>query len=345
MMTGLNRRGALLLGLTAPLAAPGWTSAAPAGWRKLGARVAGPSRDLALPTADRGWIGDQAGKLSATRDRGETWSALADAPGPVATLGFVGSKDGFLGTSGREPLWRTADGGRSWSPVRVAGAPALAGVGVIDVARVKQLFGGESRTVHVLHAVGAAGGRAGMLRSVDDGANWSALDLSAAAGTVLDVRFLNAEIGIAAAVERGDPAAARGLVLRTIDGGRNWKTVYRSERPGEACLRVSFPSAVTGYVMAAGAGRAVLLKSATHGRSWKAMPLPPGIATPRSLDFADERTGWLGTAGGGFETRDGGRSWAAAGFGDGVGRVRVARTRGGFRALALSDGLYRLDGD
>jgi len=62
-------------------------------------------------------VPDRGGVVLVTHDGGHSW-AKAAAPANAQTVCFSGTQDGWLGANGR--LYRTADGGKSWSAVTSA---------------------------------------------------------------------------------------------------------------------------------------------------------------------------------------------------------------------------------
>ena len=86
-----------------------------------------------LRVEKRGWYGNGKGRLFATTDGGETWTKLLDRPGTfIRALGFADEQVGIMGNIGpgsfpdvtdATPLYRTLDGGRTWSAVsKIEGA-------------------------------------------------------------------------------------------------------------------------------------------------------------------------------------------------------------------------------
>jgi hypothetical protein len=62
------------------------------------------------------------------------------------------------------------------------------------------------------------------------------------------------------------------------------------------------------------------------------------------IGFVDENRGWVGTSTTGFETRDGGATWAPVAMGQAVNKIRILKQGQGFRAFAIGVQLHRLDG-
>lgn len=331
----------------------------PPSWRELPTTpYNGKQDDIAFVNPDTGWYGNGAGKLYRTDDGGETWTQLWDQPGTfIRALGFVDAQTGFLGNVGvgyypnvadTRPLYRTDDGGRSWTPVVADNISIVAGVCGIDIVREQRIFQGALRTETIIHAAGRVGGPAAMLRSVDGGETWRVLDLNAHAGMILDVKFFDAAHGLVCAASATDLSQANALILRTSDGGVTWQEAYRSARPFENCWKMSFPSRNVGYATvqnyAEGATARVLVKTVDGGRNWRELPLVDNAQVREfGIGFVDENWGWIGATTGGFETRDGGATWTPVEMGRAVNKIRIVRDGARARAFAIGVNVHRLD--
>lgn len=358
---GFNRRQILAAAAVAPLALheAGAAEAPAPAWRKLGTEpFRGKQDDISFVSPDLGWYGNGQGKLYRTADGGETWEKVWEQPGTfIRALGFVSAEVGFLGNVGTgyypgvtdtKPLYVTRDGGRSWTAVEAQGIEAVAGICGIDILPRQTIYQGETRTTHVIHAAGRVGGPAAMLRSTDGGETWTTIDLSAFAGMILDVKFFSAEEGFLCAASSSDLAQANALILRTQDGGQTWDPVYRSTRPRENCWKMSWPTREVGYATvqsyAEGATDRVVVKTTDGGKTWSELPLVSDAkAQEFGVGFVDEQRGWVGTAVSGFETRDGGKSWAPVEMGRAVNKVRIVGDGARTRAFAIGVDVHRLD--
>lgn len=356
-----TRRSAL--GLAAMLALPARLGAEPAasGWKTLATEAyKGKQDDLsALPGGERAWYGNGAGKLFSTRDGGESWEKLWDRPGTfIRALGFVDAENGFLGNVGtgyypgvtdQTPLYRTRDGGLSWTPVPVSGFPANGGICAIHILPQRRIFQGETRNVPVIHAAGRVGGPAFVLRSEDGGESWRTIDLSAQAGMILDVHFHDAQHGLIAASTSAEVEKGQALILRTRDGGNSWQTAYRGARAFENIWKMSFPTPLVGYATVQSYDESnpvrLVIKTTDGGASWQEIALTqvPGTRT-FGIGFADAEHGWVGTRACGFETRDGGQSWTRVdAMGPAVNKIRIVEHGGGKRVFAIGQQVSRLD--
>jgi photosystem II stability/assembly factor-like uncharacterized protein len=330
-------------------------------WRKLPTEpYRGKQDDICFVDPDTGWYGNGAGKLFRTIDGGESWQKIADKPGTfIRALGFVDAKTGFIGNVGtdyypgvtdKQPLYRTDDGGLTWAAVKADGIERVAGICGIDILPVTRVFQGEPRRTYVIHAGGRVGGPAMMLKSVDGGDSWTVEDLSKQAGMILDVKFLDALTGFVCAATDSDLEKGEALILRTGDGGKTWASVYRSGRKRENCWKMSWPSKRVGYATVQSYDesptntRRVIVKTTDGGRSWRELPLVTGPGIQQfGIGFVDEKRGWVGCKAGGYETRDGGKSWMPVEFGRAVNKIRVLRSAARTRIFAIGVDVNRLD--
>ena len=291
----------------------------------------GKRDDISFGDAQHGWYGTGKGDLFATSDGGATWAKVAAHPGTfIRALGFIDAKTGFIGNVGTGyyphvsddvPLYRTDDGGVTWVPVDLHGAK-VAGICSIDILRV------HGRTI--ITAAGRVGGPTAVARSDDGGKNWHVIDLSQQSGMILDVHFTDANTGFVASSTSGDLEKTNAQILTTRDGGRTWAEVYRSQRPGELIWKMSFPTARVGYaaIMNDSDGNTVqrIAKTTDGGRTWHEMDLTADkTAVEFGVGFVDANHGFVGTMVGGFETKDGGKSWARAPIARAANKFRVMR--------------------
>jgi photosystem II stability/assembly factor-like uncharacterized protein len=355
----INRRQVLVAGAVLGMSGP--VRAQPSGgWRVLATEpYRGKQDDISFVSPELGWYGNGAGKLYRTANGGETWEKVWEQPGTfIRALGFVDALNGFLGNVGTDyypgvtdtrPLYRTRDGGATWTPIDAPGIGIVKGICGIDIVQERRIFQGALRDVTVIHAAGRVGGPATMLRSVDGGETWSVVDLRAQAGMILDVKFFDAQNGLVCAASSGDTAQANAMILRTSDGGATWTEAYRSARSFENCWKMSFPSRRVGYATVQnyeeGATRRVIVKTEDGGATWRELPLVDDARVRAfGIGFVDESRGWVGTTTSGFETRDGGASWVPVAMGQAVNKIRVLKQGQGFRAFAIGVQVHRLDG-
>ena len=310
-------------------AAPEFSDAAiaAAAWRTLPTEAfRGKRDDISFADPRHGWYGTGQGDLFATGDGGESWAKISSHPGTfIRALGFVDANTGFIGNIGPGyypgvtddvPLYRTDDGGKSWTPIDLGGAH-VAGICAIDVLKTQSIYQGRLEPRTIISAAGRVGGPAGMIRSLDGGRSWSVIDMSPWTSMILDVHFLDAQTGFVAASSASDVKTANAQILMTRDGGAHWSEVYRADRPGELIWKMSWPTERIGYgtVMSYDQDNPhkVVIKTVDGGLSWTEMPfVEDGKAIELGIGFVDADHGWVGTSLGGYRTVDGGVSWTKA---------------------------------
>ncbi|GAA4719141.1 hypothetical protein H9L13_08220 [Sphingomonas lutea] len=326
----------------APAKSPTAAQLADRTWQTLPTEAyKGKRDDIHFADARTGFYGTGAGDLFRTDDGGRSWTKVWSRKGTfIRALGFVDAKHGFMGNVGdyypgvtdRVPLYETKDGGASWAPVDLGGV-IVEGICAIDVLRIRSIYQGELRDSAVIHAAGRVGGPAKLLRSVDGGRTWSYLDLSAHAGMILDVKFIDARTGFVFAGSNSDIKDSEALILKTTNGGRTWRPVYRSGRKLENSWKGSFVNARTGFATVQTYDpertQQVIVRTTNGGETWRELPLVSDAkARQFGIGFATEQVGWVGTAAGGFETRDGGRTWKPAPIAKAANKIRVKAADG-----------------
>ena len=355
-MSVLNRRAVLVSGL-AVAAFPLAGAAATPDWETLTTEpYPGKRDDISFADGQHGWYGTGAGDLFRTVNGGVTWTKIASRPGTfIRALGFVDDRTGFIGNIGTDyypgvtdktPLYRTDDAGVTWAPVN-PGGKTIAGVCAIDILKTQRIFQGQLQPHVVIHAAGRVGGPTGLLRSVDGGRTWSVRDMADVAGMILDVRFFDERTGLVFASSSSDAETTEGLILKTVDGGATWRPVYRSGRKAELIWKASFVDARTGYATVQSYDTArsqqVIIKTVDGGESWKELPLVVDAGARQfGIGFVDEKRGWVGTMAGGFETTDGGLTFARTGIAKAANKFRVVRDGKSVRVFAIGTQVQRL---
>lgn len=353
--------GLLILAIgtaAAPARNPAIQSASPGSWESLKTEpFPGKRDDISFADADHGWYGTGKGDLFMTEDGGASWAKVASKPGTfIRALAFVDSRLGFIGNVGTGyypgvtdtvPLYRTEDGGRNWTPVDLHGA-SVAGICAIDIVRTQRIFQGRLVPQTVVTAAGRVGGPAAIIRSLDGGVTWQVTDMSKWTNMILDVHFIDEQTGFVAASSSRDVKATNAQILMTRDGGRSWTEVYRSTRLTELVWKISFPTPRVGYGTVMSYDKTnpkrVIVKSVDGGRHWRELPLVENAgAVEFGIGFVDARRGWVGTSAGGFETLDGGKTFAPAPIAKAANKFRVVRGADGAAVVyAIGSQVQRL---
>ncbi|MEM6290690.1 MAG: hypothetical protein AAGA54_05470 [Myxococcota bacterium] len=297
----------------------------------------GKRDDLVFATAQVGFYGTGKGDLFRTDDGGASWAKVWSQPGTfIRSLGFVDAQRGWLGNVGTDdypgvsdevPLYETSDGGTTWTPVELGGA-TVKGICSIDIVQTEHIHQGVLEPRTLIHAAGRVGGPTAIIRSIDGGQSWTVIDMSAKAGMILDVKFMDANVGFVFAAAPTGAAMEGALILKTRDGGRRWSPVYQSGRAGENSWKASFPSPRVGYATVQSydpeRSAQVIVKTTDGGDTWTEMPLVDDAeARQFGIGFMDEQIGWVGTMVGGFATGDGGKTWARTNLEPAANKIRV----------------------
>jgi photosystem II stability/assembly factor-like uncharacterized protein len=358
VLTGLGAAG--IVAVAAPSSALGAAPATPTVWQQSPTQpYRGKQDDICFVDTSRGWYGNGAGKLYRTDNGGASWDLIAEKPGTfIRALGFANPDLGWIGNVGtdyypgvtdKNPLYQTTDGGKTWTAITAPGIEKVAGICGIQFLQGTRIFQGELVPNYIIHAAGRVGGPAMMLRSTDSGATWRVIDLSAYAGMILDVFFHDAQNGFVCAASQDDVDGGRALILQTRDGGATWRRAYAGTRVRENCWKMSFPSRRVGYATVQSYSetddKRIFIKTTNGGRTWREMPLVTDLAAREfGIGFASEQLGWIGTRSRGYETRDGGRSWAPVAMGEAVNKVRVVNGPDGRRkAFAIGVSVFTAD--
>src|SRR5690554_2348072 len=237
-----------------------------------------------------------------TTDGGDTWTSQFESNQEyLRNISFLDEDRGFLGTLSPS-FYKTINGGQTWALVSIPGVEAICGLDVVG-----------NNTVY---GCGAYFQPAYLIKSSDGGDTWTFKDMSAYASSLVEVLFLDENIGFASGGnEEG------GIIIKTIDGGDSWIEIFNTEVPGEIVWKMqqlfSNPDAIFGSVQAINPTPGKLVKSLDGGENWSTYDIiPPNVGTVdysiQGVGFITEDHGWVsGHHTSLLETLDGGLTWAA----------------------------------
>ncbi len=281
--------------------------------------------DVWFRDLSNGWAVNSDGQILKTTNGGERWDVKFQTPlapngRPIylRCLAFASELVGWAGTLTREQrLYATKDGGESWQAV--ANLPAGAPDKVCGLWAVNQsvVYGSGTNDP----SDGAA-----MIKTVNGGQSWTAIDMSAHASSLIDIYFPTPDQGwvVGGFSDRPNPTYddVQPVILRTEDGGKTWDDrlkSMRSEFPkGTWGWKIQFLDSQLGFVSLENMTQAFILKTTDGGRSWTKMPVI-GNANLEGIGFLNATEGWVGGWGDiDFElgtssvTADGGKTWKNA---------------------------------
>ena len=192
------------------------------------------------------------------------------APGVyLRCVGFANAHVGWVGTLSRnQRLFHTSDGGQTWR--RVTNLPASAPVAVCGLSAVsdKVVYGsGTNRPNDV----------PGMIKTLDGGTTWTAIDMSAHASILIDTYFTDAQHGWVVGGKANAPtpttrAMLKPVVLETTDGGMTWTNRlagHEADFPfGEWGWKIQFLHDKLGFVSLENFTAGAILKTTDGGKTW-----------------------------------------------------------------------------
>jgi len=310
-------------------------------WTRLATEpYQGKQDDICFVTPELGFYGNGAGRIFRTKDGGATWEKIFEQKGTfVRCIAFTDEKHGVMGNIGpgyfpgvtdEVPVYRTEDGGTTWTPVRSIDGESVIGLCAFDIVQVPFISAGNLDHRPRIIGVGRVGGPTAYIWSDDLGKSWRQGKIPAIGAMAFDVKFLDDRRGFIAAATHADISQANALILATEDGGATWNEVYRSTRPFEATWKLSFPTAEVGYCTVQSydpdpaASARFVAKTTDGGKTWAEIPLVDDHKVREfGIGFVDAERGWIGAMPHGFATVDGGKTWTKADFGNAVNKIRL----------------------
>jgi photosystem II stability/assembly factor-like uncharacterized protein len=280
------------------------------GWTGLNHPSVNRIDDIYFHGKNIGWTaGGWNFKVHKTTDAGETWTPLTLTNNQyLRSIEFFDENIGLCGSvaSGSLPepqrlgsLYRTADGGATWTNVASSISPRPAGVCGLARASVSTMYG-----------VGVWYGPAFVIKTTDKGLTWTYTDMSAYAQSLIDVYFFNEDegfiVGSAADQSHG------GIVLYTADGGETWTEKFRTNQMTDRIWKIQTPDREHFYGSIesfAPETETRMIRSSDRGAHWEIVSVDPDFTDIQMVGFIDPSRGWTGGGEKLFETNDGGDTW------------------------------------
>jgi photosystem II stability/assembly factor-like uncharacterized protein len=226
-------------------------------------------------------IGGDAGILSVTTDKGNTWiTSTTGHPGRIMSIDFIDLTTGWaVGSEGA--ILKTTDGGQSWEDISI-GKTWWESVDFIDQnmgwltggdkifkstdggATWDQQLDGEDLWPEALQFFDENTGYAvtgyGILKTVDGGAHWTSKDF--ADHPLTDGYFINAQTGWVVGWA-GLSSRSGAEIYKTIDGGENW--LQQQSNTYTDLLSVRFTDEMNGCALG---HSGIMVVTADGGQTW-----------------------------------------------------------------------------
>jgi photosystem II stability/assembly factor-like uncharacterized protein len=217
------------------------------------------------------------GSIFKSLDGGQSWMDTRGGAGCLSAMVIDPQSPStvYAGSSYRGIVYKTADGGTSWSAMNTGLSGGPSGVYVSTLAIDPQ----DTSTVY-------AGGSGGVSKSTDGGTSWNAAN----SGLTTPVSALAIDPQDTRTVYAATPSG----LFKSTDGGTTWRNVFPSSQTYVVAINPQNPSMIY-----AGADSGVV-HSADGGESWTPIPSGPGRVRLLALDPQDPNTLYAGGPGGLF---------------------------------------------
>jgi photosystem II stability/assembly factor-like uncharacterized protein len=307
--------------------------------------------DIWFFDAQTGWLVNSSGYVCKTNDGGNCWhpkfyvcpsskgkpylrcmgwgSRMVGWFGAVTGIADDGLKnpDNYLNTL----LHQTRDGGETWQPVLNLPKAAPAGICGFYAVNEKVAYGSGTNDPSLPGP--------GVIKTIDGGATWQLIDMSAHADNLIDIYFFDENKGFVvggkneAVCPIDNPAypaprlihyvQLKPVVLRTLDGGQTWENMAANTTGfmcGEWGWKIQFLDSLNGFISLENFASAAILKTTDGGQTWTRHNVQDSSGKIINVDlegigFLNPKQGWVGGWGDNFDglfnsyTEDGGITW------------------------------------
>lgn len=252
--------------------------------------------DIFFLNADTGWAASGGlGSIYRTNNGGLSWIEQENYDVYLRSIEFFDKNVGLCGGVDGT-FYRTTNGGATWTDIAPTITPQPPGICGLAKADDNTIYG-----------VGVWFEPAYVVKSVDRGENWTHIDMSEYATSLIDAYFFDADHGFVVG-SNGDEIG--GVVLYTADGGQTWEEKFRTEHVGDRIWKIQSPDGKHFFgSIETWTGNTRMIKSNDKGQTWEMLQVDPGFYNIQSVGFMDSLHGWTGGSQQLFETKDGGATW------------------------------------
>ena len=279
--------------------------------------------DIFFLDSQIGFAITSSGKVLKTTTEGNTWSTIFETGAYFRCMGWADEQNGWVGNlngQGGDILYQTRDGGQNWELV-----PGLAESGLIGLCGIHVV------NQNVVYGAGRVFGPAHVIKTADGGDSWTVFDMSAHAGFLIDIYFIDETNGFVIGGTHPDLDRSTTILLATTDGGQTWEPRYTTQRLNEWGWKFSFPTQNLGFASIQtfrpenSGFEEHILKTTDGGLTWTEISIGRQNYSIQGIGFTDAQNGWVGSWHGDrptLFTTDGGVTWEEADFGVRLNRIR-----------------------
>lgn len=264
--------------------------------------------DVFMVNTQIGYAAAGDGKIVKTVDGGDNWFLLLQNNSVYCrSIEFVNERKGFvgafpIGNNFNNMLRRTTDGGATWTDL----TPQLnqkvrrGGICGLSAPDSNTIYGGGNWFQDSAY----------IIKSTDGGNNWSFIDMSLHASSIIDFYFLNKDTGFVTG--KSPLPIATAIILYTTNGGQSWSIKYENTQPSEYCWKIQRVTKLIYYAAIEDLTSVPpkILKSIDGGMTWKAYQVSSTPYNIEGIGFINPLHGWVGGGPGwSFESRNGGLTW------------------------------------
>jgi photosystem II stability/assembly factor-like uncharacterized protein len=252
-------------------------------------------------------------------DAGRTWKHLGlEATRQIAALrvhpkdpdtAWVAAQGKLWGPSEERGIYRTRDGGKTWTRVLFVDAATGASDLALDPANPRILYAGTWQVVRRPWELASGGPGSGLWRSEDGGDTWKKLTKGLPEGTwgKVGVSASGAKPGrVFAMVE-----AEKGGLFRSEDWGESWTKVNEENDLRQRAWYYTGVYADPRNADTVWVTNVQLWRSLDGGKTFTALPTPHGDHHDLWIDPDDPSHVLVGDDGGAYVTYDAGKTWSS----------------------------------
>lgn len=254
---------------------------------------------------------------------------------------FINDQIGWAAGGGSARVYKTTDGGETWSELPTVFPGYLRSIKFFDenIGLLGSVTGNLFRTTdggetwvdvapdinpkpegvcglaiadaNAIYGVGIWNDPAFVIKSVDKGLTWTYTSMSAHAYSLIDAYFFDKDHGFVTGNVTGKGG---GIVLYTDDGGATWTEKFRTNHESDRIWKIQSPDGQTffGSIEALIENDGVptrFIKSEDKGQTWEMGIVSNTTYNIQAIGFIDRWHGWTGGRNALFETENGGRTW------------------------------------